>query len=185
MAEQTERRPSVPLEGEDLKTEHWEDARHWLSVYADLLQFKRGLLKRVERDIQKLPEPAQQAAATDLAIIENQMEGYLERIELWYQRVWDLQGLWIDPEGRVLRHQGREAVLTRREYQLLAFLLKHPHRYFSAAQILAQAWADPALYPEEVRNYVQRLRKILKRLDVPCQVLNRPGQGYALVFAAP
>ena len=29
-------RPSRPLEGEDLKTTRWEDARHWMSIYADL-----------------------------------------------------------------------------------------------------------------------------------------------------
>jgi len=33
-------KPSRALEGEDLKTSHWEDARHWMSIYADLLEFK-------------------------------------------------------------------------------------------------------------------------------------------------
>lgn len=42
---------STPLEGEDIATEHWEDARHWLSVYADLLQFKVGILARVARSL--------------------------------------------------------------------------------------------------------------------------------------
>jgi DNA-binding winged helix-turn-helix (wHTH) protein len=62
-------------------------------------------------------------------------------------------------------------------------LLDHPHRYFTAAQIMSQAWADPALFPEEVRNYVQRLRKILRRLEVPCVLENRPRRGYSLVFS--
>jgi hypothetical protein len=182
MAKRTITKRSVPLEGEDIKTEHWEDAWHWLSVYADLLHFKAGLLGRVAREVPKLPPPARKAASEDLAIIENQMEGYQQRLDLWYRRIWDLQGLWIDPDGRVVRHQGREAALTRREYQLLNFLIEHPHRYYTAAQILDQAWADPALFPEEVRNYVQRLRKILKRLDIPAQVVNRPKRGYSLVF---
>jgi hypothetical protein len=175
-------KPSVPLEGEDLRTEHWEDARHWLSVYADLLQFKLGLLDRVAREIPKLPAPAQVAASEDLVIIEIQMEGYQQRLDLWYQRIWDLQGLWIDPEGRVIRHQGKEVSLTRREHQLLSFLLNHPHRFYTAAQILDQAWADPALFSEEVRNYVLRLRKILRQLEIPAQVVNRPKRGYSLVF---
>jgi hypothetical protein len=182
MAKRTITKWSVPLEGEDIKTEHWEDARHWLSVYADLLHFKVGLLDRVARELPKLPPPARTAASEDLAIIEKQMEGYQQRLDLWYRRVWDLQGLWIDPDGRVVRHQDRETTLTRREYQLLNFLIEHPHRYYTAAQILDQAWADPALFPEEVRNYVQRLRRILKRLDIPAQVVNRPKRGYSLVF---
>jgi len=182
MVKRTPTKRSVALAGEDIHTEHWEDARHWLSVYADLLQFKMGLLGRVAQDIPKLPLAARKAASEDLAIIEHQMEGYQERLDLWYRRVWDLQGLWIDPDGRVVRHGGREAALTRREYQLLNFLIEHPHRYYTAAQILDQAWADPALFPEEVRNYVQRIRKILKRLDIPAQVINRPKRGYSLVF---
>lgn len=173
---------SDPLEGEDLQTTHWEDARHWLSVYADLLRFKTGLLDRVGREISKLPRVAQEAASVDLEIIRSQMDGYQVRLDLWYKRVWDLQGLWVDPEGDVVRHQGKEVSLTRRESQLLCFLLDHPHRYFSANQIMARAWADTALYPEEVRNYVQRLRKILRQLEVPCELLNRPGRGYSLVF---
>lgn len=176
-------KPSVPLDGEDLKTEHWEDARHWLSVYADLLRFKMGLLDRVRRELPKLPEEAQRAASTDLTIIERQMDGYQDRLDLWYQRVWELQGLWIDPDGRVIRHQGREAILTNREYQLVQFLLDHPHRFFTPAQILNNAWADPALFPEEVRNYVQRVRKILRSLEIPCELVNRPGRGYSLVFS--
>ncbi len=184
MAKRTIIGRSVPLEGEDLNTEHWEDARHWLSVYADLLQFKVGLLERVARDLPKLPPPARGAASEDLGIIERQMEGYQQRLDLWYRRVWDLQGLWIDPQGRTVRHRGREASLTRREHQLLSFLLDHPHRFYTAAQILDLAWADPALFPEEVRNYVQRLRKILKQLEIPAQVVNRPKRGYSLVFDA-
>lgn len=178
-------RRSTPLEGEDITTEHWEDARHWLSVYADLLEFKATLLARVERDISKLPGPARHAAAVDLAIIENQRQGYQERLDLWYQRAWDLQGLWVDPDGRVVRHQGREATLTQREHQLLNFLLDHPHRYFTAAQILEQAWSDPGLFPDAVRNYIHRLRRIMKQLGVPARIVNRPKRGYSLIFDAP
>jgi DNA-binding response OmpR family regulator len=175
-------RPSRPLEGEDLETTRWEDARHWMSIYADLLEFKRGLLERVRRDISKLQPPAQKAAAADLEIIEAQMRGYESRMDLWYRRIWDLQGLWLDPEGRMIRHKGREAGLTKREFQLLQFLLDHPHRFYSASQILNQAWVEPALFPEEVRNYVRRLRKILTDLEIPVDLVNKPSRGYSLVF---
>lgn len=153
-----------------------------MSIYADLLEFKRGILDRVRRDIANLQVPAKVAAATDLEIIETQMEGYQERLDLWYRRLWELQGLWLDPAGRMVRHQGREVALTKREFQLLQFLLDHPHRFFTTTQILGQAWADPALFPEEVRNYVRRLRKILADLAIPVDLVNKPGRGYSLVF---
>jgi DNA-binding winged helix-turn-helix (wHTH) protein len=182
MAHKTASRASRPLTGEDLKTTHWEDARHWMSIYADLLEFKRGILDRVRRDLVKLPAPAQQAAVEDVGIIEDQMKGYQVRLELWYRRIWELQGLWLDPAGRLIRHKGRELSLTKREFQLLQFLLDHPHHYFSTGQILGQAWADPALFPEEVRNYIRRLRKVLADLGVPADLVNKPGRGYSLVF---
>jgi DNA-binding response OmpR family regulator len=177
-------RASRPLKGENLKTTHWEDARHWMSIYADLLEFKRGILDRVRRDIAALQPEAQRAAAIDLRIIETQMEGYQNRLDLWYGRIWELQGLWLDPTGRMVRHKGQEVALTKREFQLLQFLLSHPHRYFTTSQILGQAWADPALFPEEVRNYVRRLRKILTELDIPVDLVNKPGRGYSLIFRA-
>jgi hypothetical protein len=176
------REASRPLEGENIGTTRWEDARHWMSIYADLLEFKRGILGRVRRDMVTLSPPAQKAASTDLEIIETQMEGYQLRLDLWYSRLWELQGLWLEPAGRMVRHQGREVALTKREFQLLQFLLDHPHRYFTTSQILGQAWADPALFPEEVRNYVRRLRKILADLAIPVDLVNRPGRGYSLVF---
>ena len=176
------KKPSRPLEGEDLETKRWEDARHWMSIYADLLEFKRGILARVRKDVAGLQPPARQAAFSDVEIIESQMHGYEVRLDLWYQRLWELQGLWLDPAGRMVRHQGHEVSLTKREFQLLQFLLNHPHRFFTTSQILGRAWADPALFPEEVRNYVRRLRKILVDLEIPADLVNKPGRGYSLVF---
>ncbi|MHB8588396.1 MAG: helix-turn-helix domain-containing protein [Candidatus Dormibacteraceae bacterium] len=47
----------------------------------------------------------------------------------------------------MVRHQGKEVALTNREFQLLQFLLDHPHRYSTTSQILGQAWADPPCFP--------------------------------------
>ena len=183
MPEGPAKRPaSVPLEGEDIETEHWEDARHWMSIYDDLIRFKLSLLERVKRELPKLHPVAQKAADVDVGFVETQMDGYYERLDLWYQRVWTLQGLWLDPDGRILRHKGKEAVLTNREFELLQFLLDHPHRFYTSSQIMGYAWADSALFPEEVRNYVSRVRKILVRLEIPCDLVNRPGRGYSLTF---
>lgn len=173
---------SKALEGEDIATTHWEDARHWMSTYVDLLEFKRGLLDRVRRDMAKLGPIQQRAVEADITIIEKQLEGYQKRLELWSRRVRDLHGLWLDPETRTVRYRGKEVTLTHREFQLLQFLLDHPHRYFTVDQILSEAWAGPALFPEEVRNYVQRVRKVLAALEIPCYLVNRAGRGYRVEF---
>jgi DNA-binding response OmpR family regulator len=171
-----------PLEGEDLKTQHWEDARHWMSIYDDLIRFKLSLLDRVKRELPKLHPVARTAADEDITFIETQMNGYHSRLDLWYRRVWELQGLWLDPNSRTVRHKGKEAALTNREFQLLQFLLDHPHRFYTAPQIMGQAWSDAALFPEELRNYILRVRRILARLEIPCDLVNRPGRGYSLIF---
>ena len=174
--------PSQPLEGESIETAHWEDARHWISVYADLLEFKRGLLDRVRRDVSNLSTPAREAAERDVRIIELQMGGYQQRLDIWYRRVWDLHGLWLDQESQTIHYKSLIASVPRREFQLLEFLLQHPHRYFSVAQILSQAWVQPDLFPEQVRTYIQRLRKRLAEMDVPYDIVNQRGRGYCLKF---
>ena len=173
---------SHPLEGEDLGTTHWEDARHWLSIYADLLEFKRDILDRVGRDLSKLQPVARAAAERDVAIIEIQMAAYKERLDLWNQRVRDLHGLWLDPERHAIHFKALDAKLTIREFQLLKFLLDSPYRYFTVPQILGQAWGQSNLFPEEVRNYVRRLRQIITAMEIPCDLVNRPGRGYSLTF---
>jgi DNA-binding response OmpR family regulator len=173
---------SQALEGEDIATTHWEDAHHWMSTYVDLLEFKRGLLGRVRRDIAKLAPIERLVVQADITIIESQMEGYQKRLKLWSRRVRDLHGLWLDPETRTIRYKGKEATLTHREFHLFQFLLDHPHRYFTVDQILSEAWGEPALFPEEVRNYIQRVRRILSALEVPCYLVNRAGRGYRVEF---
>jgi DNA-binding response OmpR family regulator len=173
---------SQALEGEDITTTHWEDAHHWMSTYADLIEFKRRLLDRVNRDVIKLDPVARTAVQMDVTLIESQMASYEKRLELWSKRVRDLHGLWLDPATRTIRYNEREATLTPREFQLIHFLLDHPGRYFTVDQILKEAWSEAALFPEEVRNYVQRVRKVLVALAVPCYLVNRPGRGYTVEF---
>jgi DNA-binding winged helix-turn-helix (wHTH) protein len=173
---------SEALEGENLRTTHWEDAHHWLSTYADLLEFKRNMLDRITLDMAKLSPVAQKAVLVDVALITNQMGGYEKRLALWSRRLQDLHGLWLDTATRTIRYKDREATLTPREFQLVHFLLDHPGRYFTVDQILKEAWAEAALFPEEVRNYVQRVRKVLVALEVPSVLVNRPSRGYRLEF---
>jgi DNA-binding response OmpR family regulator len=175
---------SGALEGEDIATSHWEDARHWMSIYGDLIEFKRGILDRVRRDVSKLPPIARNAAEADVLIIEKQMGGYEKRLGLWTHRLSDLNGLGLDADGRRIIYQDQEATLTLREFQLLKFLLEHPYRYSTVAHILSEAWAAPNLFPEQVRSYVGRLRKVFVVMQLPCDIVNRPGRGYSLEFRA-
>jgi hypothetical protein len=48
-----------PLEGENIETEHWEHAPHWMSIYDDLIRFKLGLLDRLKRELPKVHPAAE------------------------------------------------------------------------------------------------------------------------------
>lgn len=97
-------------------------------------------------------------------------------------RLWELHGLALDPGRSTIQYSDREVKLTGRKFQLLQFLPDRPQRSFSAAQLAARAWSDPGLSPEEIRNYVRRLRKLLSELGVPAELVNLPGRGYSVVI---
>jgi DNA-binding winged helix-turn-helix (wHTH) protein len=59
----------------------------------------------------------------------------------------------------VVRHKGREAVLTHREFELLQFLLDHPHRFYTAVQITGLAWSER--------------RSSQKKSEITCSVCER------------
>ena len=158
-----------------------EQALYWRQIYTEILGMEEKVLKRIRQLM--ATQSVEEVELTNVPVVVAQAERFRQRLlDLWYSRVWELQGFWLDPEGRMVRHQGREVALTKREFQLLQFLLDHPYRYFTTSQILDQAWADPALLPEEVRNYVRRVRKIIADLAIPVDLVNTPGRGYALVF---
>ena len=90
------------LEGEDISTSSWEDAQYWVSAYADLMSFKHRLLDRVRSELLNFSPQVQEAAKQDLRIIEDQMEGYQARLDLWYQRIWELHGLYVDADKQVV-----------------------------------------------------------------------------------
>jgi DNA-binding response OmpR family regulator len=121
----------------------------------------------------------------DVSILEIQLSRYQRRIEFWYARQWELEGLSIDVSRRTIAYRERSIHLTNREYQLFARLADRSPDYTSAAQLLAEAWHDSRLPEETVRTYIVRLRRKLAQLGAPAQIANRSRRGYSLVFDDP
>ena len=73
--------------------------------------------------------------------------------------------LVLDPVRRRVERAGQEIVLTRREYGLLAFLMRHRGETVSKTEILENVW-DPAFDgdPNVVEVYIRYLRL---KLDAP------------------
>jgi two-component system, OmpR family, phosphate regulon response regulator PhoB len=71
-----------------------------------------------------------------------------------------LSGLSVDPATREVCVDGAPVELTAREFDLLAFLARHPRQVFSRAQLLQQVWrSEPGWQGEAtVTEHVHRLR---------------------------
>ena len=172
------------LEGEDPQTIYPHDARHWIAVYREMIDFKDQLLTRVEAQLRRLPKAAwTDVADNDIGLIQSQLDRYQRRIEFWYSRQWELEGLQVDPETRVITYRDRSVRLTKRELELLTMLVSHSPQYITPRQLLVQAWHDSRLPEETLRTYIVRLRGKVAELGIGAEIVNRPRRGYALVFA--
>lgn len=73
-------------------------------------------------------------------------------------------GLDVDPVGREVRVAGSPVTLTRREFDLLLYLVENAGKVVPAGRILENVWGyDLALYndPHTVEVHISRLRKKL------------------------
>lgn len=171
------------LEGEDPRTGFPQDARHWIAVYREMIEFKEGLLGRIRTLLSTLPPVARQdVMESDVAMLEDQLQRYHRRLEFWYSRQWNLEGLRIDDESRTITYRDKSVNLTKRELQLLVMLVSRSPSFVSPNQLLVQAWHDARLPEETLRTYIGRVRTKLGTLGVAAEIQNRPRHGYALVF---
>lgn len=171
------------LEGENPTSGFPEDARHWIAVYREMVLFNDQLLERLRNDLRRLPAGARtDAIEKDMALIESQLQRYQRRLQFWYARQWDLEGLQVDAESRVVTYRDESVRLTKREYQLLLMLVERSPEFVTARQLLVQAWHDARLPEETLRTYIVRLRSKIGQLGIRAQIVNRPRRGYAILF---
>jgi two-component system phosphate regulon response regulator PhoB len=92
-------------------------------------------------------------------------------------------GLVVDPATREVLLDGAPVLVTAREFDLLAFLVRHPRQVFTRAQLLQQVWhAEPEWKGEAtVTEHVHRLRhKIESDPSRPRRLRTVRGVGYQL-----
>ena len=76
--------------------------------------------------------------------------------------VVEIAGLRLDPAARRVTAQGRVVDLAPTEFRLLHFLMTHPERIYSRAQMLDHVWGDHVFIEERtVDVHIRRLRKAL------------------------
>jgi two-component system phosphate regulon response regulator PhoB len=95
--------------------------------------------------------------------------------------VAEISGLRLDPVDHRVTGNGENISLGPTEFRLLHFLLTHPERVHSRAQLLDNVWGDHVFVEERtVDVHIRRLRKALEpeRMDRLIQTVR--GTGYRL-----
>jgi two-component system phosphate regulon response regulator PhoB len=92
-----------------------------------------------------------------------------------------VQGLRLDPALHRVSVAGERVALSPSEFRLLHFLLTHPGRVYSRAQLLDHVWGDHVYIDERtVDVHVRRLRKALEPTGHDRLIDTVRGAGYAL-----
>ncbi|WP_251865016.1 response regulator transcription factor [Achromobacter sp. Marseille-Q4962] len=91
-----------------------------------------------------------------------------------------LHGVSLDPVARTASVDGRRLDLTPREFDLLAFFMRHPDKVFSRLDLLDQVWGyQHEGYEHTVNTHINRLRaKIEADPADPRRILTVWGRGY-------
>jgi DNA-binding response OmpR family regulator len=87
--------------------------------------------------------------------------------------------LTVDTAVHEVRLGGREISLTAREFDLLAYLMRHPRQAFTRTDLLEQVWGWEFGDSSTVTVHVRRLReKIEEDPTIPRRILTVWGVGY-------
>jgi DNA-binding response OmpR family regulator len=149
-----------------------DDARRMVTIYGELLAFHQSRWTRLAA--------ARNGSDLDERVAHQHLVHIQARLASWQLRHRQLAGIRVDMDRRILTNGSEAALLTKRELQLLDFLLQRPDRHHSATTLAAQAWHDPRLAAEQVRTYVVRLRRLLLKVGAPCQISTQRRLGYRL-----
>jgi len=93
----------------------------------------------------------------------------------------EIEGLRLDPGSRRVTTKDHKINLSPSEFRLLHFLMTHPGRIYSRAQLLDQVWGDHVFIEERtVDVHIRRLRKALEPSGHDRLIDTVRGSGYGL-----
>ena len=91
----------------------------------------------------------------------------------------EAEGLRLDPAARRVSAKGHKVELSPSEFRLLHFLMTHPGRVYTRAQLLDHVWGDHVFIEERtVDVHIRRLRKALEPSGHDRLVQTARGAGY-------
>jgi DNA-binding response OmpR family regulator len=155
------------LPGEDLTTSVLPEVAGWIAIYEEMASVLGSVIARANGSVEA------EELRRNLAMIE-------ERLIAWRDRHAELAGVVIDRKDHVLTYGGKSLRLTRREADLLDFLLRHPRRPFTSKQLATLAWQNSRLSDAQVRTYIMRLRSRLREVGLQDVITVARNRGYGI-----
>ncbi|HEX6298780.1 MAG TPA: phosphate regulon transcriptional regulator PhoB [Burkholderiales bacterium] len=93
----------------------------------------------------------------------------------------EVKGLRLDPTAHRVTARGNRLALSPAEFRLLHFLMTHPGRIYTRAQLLDHVWGDHVFIEERtVDVHIRRLRKALEPSGHDRLIDTVRGAGYGL-----
>lgn len=158
------------LPGEDLNTSALGEVAGWIAIYEEMVSVLRSVIARANGS------PQADELRSHLLWTE-------DRLATWRDRHAELAGVTIDRSSHTLTYAGKTLKLTRREADLLGFLLRHPKRPFTSRQLATLAWQNSRLSDAQVRTYIMRLRTRLREVGLEEVITVARNRGYGITAA--
>lgn len=168
--------PRVPrfelrgLPGEDMTTSALPEVAGWISIYEELASVLRSVIGRADR-------------AAEAEELQRNLVKIEDRLAAWRDRHAELAGVVVDRKDHTLVYAGKSLRLTRREADLLDFLMRHPRRPFTSKQLATLAWQNSRLSDAQVRTYIMRLRNRLREIGLEDVISVARNRGYGITAA--
>lgn len=87
------------------------------------------------------------------------MDALQGKVEVKKENVYVVGGLELDEEKAALTVDGNPVKLTPLEFKVLALLMKHPGRVFSAEELYEKVWNERAITTDTVMVHIRNIRE--------------------------
>lgn len=164
---QEAKRELSELPGEDLSTSALPEVAGWIAIYEEMASVLRSVIGRAE-------------GTPDAERLQQNLSWIDGRLTSWRDRHAELAGVVINRSDHSLTYGGKSLQLTRREADLLDFLLRHPRRPFTSKQLATLAWQNSRLADAQVRTYIMRLRARLRSVGLENVITVERNRGYGI-----
>ena len=109
------------------------------------------------------------------------IEAVTRRTAVVSQSAMSVEDLRVDLDNHTVTRSGRVIHLTRKEFHMLEFFMRHIGKILSRAQLMEHVWtADGNPFSNTVEAHISNLRNKLNAGRKPNLIANIPGQGYVL-----